>query len=96
MFVIYAKDEDEKIGCSERYQETEFLGVYSTLELAKEQINIHKINIEERRKDKKKITPRVWEYYIYSCELDQPIIFNEKNVVYTYTNYFISSTLSTS
>lgn len=77
MFVIYAKDEDEKICCSERYQETEFLGVYSTLELAKEQINRHKISIQKRLEKNQKLTPRLWKYYIYSCEIDQSIIFEE-------------------
>ena len=82
MFVIYAKDEDENIGCSDRYQETELLGVYSTLELAKEQIECHKISIQKRLENKKKLTPSTWKYYIYSCELDQPIILDEENALY--------------
>ena len=81
MFVIYAKDEDEKICCSDRFQMTEFLGVYSTLELAKEQIECHKINIHKRLETTQKLTPRIWEYYIYSCELDQPIIFEENRAL---------------
>lgn len=79
MFVIYAKDEDEKIACSERYQETEFLGVYSTIELAKQQIEYHK-NVKERLIENKKIlTPSKWGYYIYSCELDQRLLIDEAN-----------------
>lgn len=70
MFAIYAKDEDENIACSERYQETEFLGVFSTLEIARKHIDLHKIKIQELLKDKTKLTPRKWEYYIYSCEID--------------------------
>ena len=81
MFVIYAKDQDENIRCSERYQETELLGVYSTVELAKNQIEIHKISIQERLTKKKGLTPSVWIYYIYSCELDQPVIMYEEHVV---------------
>ena len=80
MFAIYTKDEDESIACSDRYQETEFLGVFSTLELAIKQIDCHKINIKELQKDTKKMTPRVWVYYIYSCELDKANIINEANV----------------
>jgi len=81
MFAVYAKDEDSGIRCSHRYQETEFLGVYSTLELAKKQIDRHKVDIQERRKDKKNYTPDFWEYYIYSCEIDQTIIVNEESVL---------------
>ena len=83
MFIIYAKDIDYKIACSERYQETEFLGVYSTLEKAKEQIECHKQYIQESLGDKtiKKLIPRFWKYYICSCELDQPVIIDEQNVL---------------
>lgn len=81
MFVIYAKDEDIKICSSDRYQFTELLGVYSTLELAKKQIEFHKISIQKRLESSKELTPRTWEYYIYSCDLDQPIILNEKNTL---------------
>ena len=77
MFVVYAKDDDDKIACSDRYQETEFLGVYSTIELANQQIECHKIIIQERLKDKKKITPKYWIYHIFSCELDHPVILDE-------------------
>lgn len=82
MYVIYAKDEDEKIACSDRYQETELLGVYSTLELAKQQIESHKLSIQKRLENIKKLTPQTWNYYIYSCELDQPIILDEENAIY--------------
>ena len=79
MFVVYAKDEDDNIACSDRYQETEFLGVYSTIELAKEQIEYHK-NVKKRLLNNPKIvTPSKWGYYIYSCELDQKLIIDETN-----------------
>lgn len=81
MFVVYTKDEDDKIACSDRYQETEFLGIYSTIELAKIQIEYHK-NVKERLvKNKQKITPRKWGYYIHSCEIDQKLIIDESNAL---------------
>lgn len=69
MFVIYAKDIDTDILCSDRYQETECLGVYSTIEIVKRQIECHKRNVQSRRQG-----PKVWDYYVYECELDQPQI----------------------
>jgi hypothetical protein len=80
MFVIYAKDEDYNIACSARYQQVELLGVYSTMELVHDQINAHKLNIQERRQNEKICTPKYWGYYIYLCELNEPAILDEKNV----------------
>ena len=79
MFVVYAKDEDDNIACSDRYQETEFLGVYSTIELAKEQIEYHKNVKKKLIANKKILTPSKWGYYINSCELDQRLLIDETN-----------------
>jgi hypothetical protein len=76
MFTVYAKDIDHNMGWSERYQETLFLGVYSTLEKAKNQIEYHK-NASQCKFTKN--TPRVFEYYVYSSEIDQQIIIDENN-----------------
>jgi hypothetical protein len=82
MFAVYAKDNDEDIGCSHRYQQTEFLGVFSTIELAKQQIENHEYDVYERIREGTYCTPRVWEYYIYSVELDQEVIMKECDVVF--------------
>lgn len=75
MYAIYAKDVDYDVWCSdEKFQVTEFLGIYSTLELAKQQIEHHKDDIKKRRKNAIDWIPKVWRYYIYSCELDQSVI----------------------
>lgn len=81
MFAVYAKDEDYNIVCSERYQETEFLGVYSTIELAKNQIEYHKKNIQQRCIEKRTITPCKWGYYIYLCEINCSVTMDEKCAV---------------
>ena len=75
MYAIYAKDVDYGVWCSDdKFQETEFLGIYSTLELAKQQIELHKVDIQKRRKNATDCIPKTWKYYIYSCELDQSVI----------------------
>lgn len=87
LYAIYGKDVDINIAISDRYQFTVFLGIYTTVDDARNQVIQHKEYIEQRensknsKNSKNKIIPKNWEYYIFECEIDKPIIFSETNAI---------------
>ena len=77
MFVLYAKDEEPYV-----YQDTLFLGVYSTIERAKEQMYIYNSNIKLQ-----KLTYRPdYKYFIYKTDINKKIILEEHDAVFSFYN----------
>jgi hypothetical protein len=66
------------------YQEAIFLGVFSTLEIAKEVVmnnskNLFTAPYYDRNK---------YDYYIFASGLDELVEFDEADVVFTYGSYY--------
>lgn len=74
MFVLYAKDEEQYV-----YHDTLFLGIYSTIERAKEQMYIYNSNI--------KLTYRPdYKYFIFQTDINKKVILEEHEAVFTFYN----------
>ena len=61
------------------YQELIFLGVFSTLEIAREVVMNNSKNL---------FTPPDYEYYIFESGLDELVEFVEENAIFTYGSYY--------
>ena len=77
MFVLYAKDEEQYV-----YQDTLFLGVYSTIEHAKEHMYIYNSNIKLQ-----KLTYRHdYKYFIFQTEINKKVTLEEHESVFSFYN----------
>lgn len=67
------------------YQHAIFLGVFSTLEIAKEVVMNNSKNLFTTHDD---YDINHYEYYIFESGLDELVEFDEEAVVFTYGSYY--------
>ena len=63
-----------------KYQEIKILGIYSSLDKSIMQVMKHHKNTISLQNEIK----AEYEYYVFNCELDEEIVFNEKDAVFSY------------
>ena len=77
MFVLYAKNEEQFV-----YQDILFLGLYSTIEHAKEQMYIYNSNLKLQ---KLTYIPD-YKYFIFQTDINKKVILEEHEAVFTFYN----------
>lgn len=77
MFALYAKNEEPYV-----YQDTIFLGIFSDIEIAKEQMYLYNSNIKSE-----KVTYKPdYKYFIFQTNIDKKVIIEEHEAILSFYN----------